>query len=119
RAAINYAAGERPLSVAVGDLNGDGIPDLAVANYGLSSGTVSALLGNGDGTFQAAQSYPTGRDSTGVAVADFSGDGIPDLAVVNNVGRTVRILLGNGDGTFQAAPNYGVGERPGVLSVGD
>jgi hypothetical protein len=70
--------GPSPASVAVADFNGDGIPDLAVANYGQASGTVSVLLGNGDGTFQAAQSYPTGASFAGVAVADFSGDGIPD-----------------------------------------
>jgi hypothetical protein len=54
---VTYAVGSSPRSVAVGDFNGDGIPDLAVTNYGDDS--VSILLGKGDGIFQAAQSYGT------------------------------------------------------------
>jgi len=71
----------------VADFNGDGIPDLAVAN--LASMTI--LLGNGDGTFNAAPSLPA---SGSVAVADFNGDGIPDLWISG------AVFLGNGDGTF-------------------
>ena len=61
--AQNFAAGLTPSSVAVGDLNGDGKPDLAVANNSRDSGTVSVLLGNGDGTFQAAQNFAVGADA--------------------------------------------------------
>src|SRR5205807_10403528 len=78
---VAYAA-----SVAVGDFNGDGKLDLAVANYGTPPdyvGTVSVLLGKGDGTFGAAQSYAVGRDPSSVAVGDFNGDGYLDLAVAN------------------------------------
>ena len=82
------AAGDWPNSIAVGDFNGDGIPDLAVANGPLtiSYGTVTILLGNGDGTFTAAAS-PGDRRPRIVAVGDFNGDGIPDLAVVNDYAR--------------------------------
>src|SRR5439155_1321285 len=80
--------GLRPRSVAVGDFNGDGKPDLAVANLGfdrfsLLSGNVSVVLGKGDGTFQAAVSYFAGSLPSSVAVGDFNGDGKPDLAVAN------------------------------------
>ena len=80
-------------SVAVADLNGDGHPDLVVANCqtlfnqsicddSFTSGSVSVLLGNGDGTFQAAVSYSLGGNgATSVAVADLNGDGHPDLVV--------------------------------------
>src|ERR1035437_8509611 len=67
------------LSVAVGDFNGDGKLDLAVDNAG-SPGTVSVLLGNGDGTFQAPINSPTGTSSRSLVVGDFNGDGKLDLA---------------------------------------
>jgi hypothetical protein len=82
--------------VAVGDFNGDGKADLAVANY--SDHSVSVLLGNGDGTFQTHVDYATGSGPDSVAVGDFNGDGKADLAVTNDY--AVSVLLGNGDGTF-------------------
>ena len=74
----DYATGSGPDSVAVGDFNLDGKPDLAVANQG--SNTVSVLLGNGDGTFAAKVDYATGSIAASVAVGDFNLDGKPDLA---------------------------------------
>jgi hypothetical protein len=65
--------------VAVADFNRDGILDLAVANYG--SGTVSILLGNGDGSFSTALNYLAGPGPSWVAVGDLNRDGLPDLAV--------------------------------------
>ena len=76
-----YAAGRSPSSVAVGDFDGDGDQDLAVAN--LSSDNVSVLLGNGDGSFQPAQDYAAGSYPTSVAVGDFDGDGDQDLVVTS------------------------------------
>src|SRR2546426_300976 len=78
-------------SVAVGDFNGDGHPDLAVPNAAqagpvLPSGTMSILLGNGDGSFQPAVSYSVGDAPNSVAVGDFNGDGKLDLAVANYFG---------------------------------
>ena len=62
---------------------------------------VSILLGRGDGTFRSPIIVPVGLGPLGVAVGDFNGDGIPDLAVTNGIEDTVSILLGNGDGTFR------------------
>jgi hypothetical protein len=122
-AAPNYSAGIVPGYVAVADFNRDGILDLAVTNYGgnggQKQGTLSILLGNGDGTFQAAVNYNTGLTPTSVVVGDFNGDGIPDLAVPNNWSATVGIFLGNGDGTFQAAVDYPCGQFPGPVVVAD
>ena len=73
---------------------------------------MSVLLGNGDGTFQAAVNYPAGLNPFSVAVGDFNGDGKPDLAVANYGSNTVSVLLGNGDGTFQAAMSYDSGSIP-------
>ncbi|HLJ93732.1 MAG TPA: VCBS repeat-containing protein, partial [Gemmataceae bacterium] len=119
--APQYAAGPHPRAVAVGDFNGDGIPDLAVANYGSfpnsSNGGVSILLGNADGSFQAAQSYRTGEPVVSVAVGDFNGDGKLDVVTA---GRTLSVLLGNGDGTFQAAQSFASGfVAVAALAAGD
>jgi hypothetical protein len=92
-------------SIAVADLNGDGIPDVVVTNAG-GADTVTVLLGNGDGTFQAGTSYPAGHQPASVAVGDFNGDGIPDLVVGNGFRYNVSVLLGNGDGSFQAPVSY-------------
>jgi Bacterial Ig-like domain (group 3)/FG-GAP-like repeat/FG-GAP repeat len=108
------SGGYEAQSVAVADVNGDGKPDLVVANVCADSnctsgGVVGVLLGNGDGTFQAAISYGSGGlVAESVAVADVSGDGKPDLVVANGDG-SVGVLMGNGDGSFQAAVSYGSG----------
>src|SRR2546423_809276 len=97
----DYSSGYGSASIAVGDLNGDGVPDLAVANSGAN--TVSVLLGNGDGTFQPAQTYAVDVGPAFVAIADFNRDGKPDLAIANTTAGTVAVLLGTGNGTFQGA----------------
>ena len=113
----NYSVGNSPLGVAAGDFNGDGVKDLAVVNT--ADQTVSILLGNGDGTFQAAVNYPCGATPAYVAVADFNGDGKLDLAISNGASQTVSILLGNGDGTFQAPVSYPSGANLDFMLVGD
>src|SRR5215467_9061429 len=118
-----FGAGPDPVSVAVGDFNGDGLQDLAVANHEAYEGPdgVSVLLGNGDGTFQTARSLGAGSSPSSIAVGDFNRDGIQDLAVANNGfgSNNVSVLLGNGDGTFQAAVNFGAGNNPFYIAVGD
>ena len=99
-----------------GDFNGDGRPDLAVANYG--DNDVSVLLGNGDGTFQNQVTYAVGS-SPALVTGDFNGDGRTDLAVANQDSNDVSVLLGNGDGTFQNQVTYAVGSAPYALVAGD
>jgi hypothetical protein len=115
--APTYAAGTKPCSIAVADLNGDLRLDLAVADSG--SNSVSILLGNGDGTFQAPVSYAAGSAPSSVAIGDFNNDGKLDLAVANAGSNNVSVLLGNGDGTFQAAVSYNAGTQPSAGAVGD
>ncbi len=126
------SGGLQPNASAVGDVNGDGIPDLLVINECASNsscgGSVGVLLGNGDGTFQAAVVYATsGADSTSIAVADVNGDGHLDILVANQCASgsncnssSVDVLLGNGDGTFQAAVPYAdTGTDPYSVAVAD
>ena len=97
-ARVDYVTNTQPVAVAVGDLDGDAKPDLAVADTGANR--VSVLLGNGDGTFQAKVDYATGTSPRSVAVGDLNADGKPDLALANNMSSTVSVLIGNGNGTF-------------------
>jgi hypothetical protein len=138
QAPVSYSSGGvYATSVAIADLNGDGRPDLVVANecqvldpsggvcWGYALGEVSVLLGNGDGTFQAPVSYSSNAyQAFSVAIADLNGDGHPDLAVANAcqsesncVTGIVGVLLGNGDGTFQPAVNYNTGGGNAAFSV--
>ncbi len=111
-------------SLAAGDFNGDGKMDLAVGTSPFSSGQLTIYLGNGDGTFQALATYTVGQDSSqgpgSIVVADFNGDGKPDLATSNGWGsNSVSILLGNGDGTFQTQVQYPTGSEPYALATAD
>jgi hypothetical protein len=117
---VSYASGAA-YTVAVGDFNGDGIPDLAVANNNgsASPGSVSVLLGNGDGSFKAPVAYAAGSEAMSLAVGDLNGDGILDLVVVNHNSGTVSVFLGNGDGTFQSQVTYTTGSGPMSAAVGD
>src|SRR5712691_5002071 len=115
---IYFASGGGfPWYIAEGDFNGDGKPDLVITNYGDNS--VSVLLGNGDGTFQAPRTFLVGIHPGLVAVGDFNGDGKPDLVVSNVDSNTVSVLLGNGDGTFLPAVSFPVGPNPWYFAVGD
>jgi hypothetical protein len=119
------AVGNAPYSFAIGDFNGDGILDMAVANCGncsyfsYNSNTVTVLLGNGDGTFTTKSTLTVGTAPEFVAIGDFNGDGIPDLAVTNGSDNTITVLLGNGDGTFTTKSTLTVGAAPRFLVVSD
>ena len=116
-AKTDFGTGARSRSVAVGDFNGDGKLDLAVANA--RSNTVSILLGTGTGSFGAKTDFGTGSGPASVAVGDFNGDGNLDLAVANFVDDTVSILLGTGTGSFGAKTDFGTGSLPLSVAVGD
>ena len=94
-----------PYSVALGDLNGDGKQDLAVASNGCNgTGNTSILLGDGAGNFGGPITFATGNSSRSVAVGDFNGDGMQDLAVANESSHNVSILLRSCAPTPTATP---------------
>jgi hypothetical protein len=131
--AVSYAVESSPQGITVGDLNGDGHPDVVAANQcGVDptcrQGTISVLLGNGDGTFQKELSFNGGLSPLSVTVADFNGDGHLDVAVADACGTdpkcvsngSVGVLLGNGDGTLQPLVSYPATAGATVrLTVGD
>ena len=104
-------------SMAVGDFNGDGQPDVAVTNSGTNG--VNVFLNNGGGLSAVSAIPPTGTGPTSIAAADFNGDGKLDLAVANYGSNNVTILLGNGDGTFTAAASPATGTAPNSVAVAD
>ena len=103
---VNYTVGSHPYSCALGDLNGDGKQDIAVANN--SSKNISVLAGNGDGTFGTKTDYDVGLSAYGVAITDLNGDSKLDIvaAATFSLSSNVSVLLGNGDGTFQSRVDY-------------
>jgi len=117
------ALGPSPRSIAVGDFNGDGKPDLAVVitNFFSFDNFVSVLLNNGSGGFNLAGTYPAGSFPRAVAVGDFNGDGKLDLAVTDTADNkhSVGVLLGNGSGGFGALTSFAVGALPYSISAGD
>ncbi len=113
----DYTGASAPSGVAVGDMNGDGKADIAVANY--SSTSVSVFINTGTGTFRAKVDYTTGTNPQGVAIGDVNGDGKADLAVTNNGSTSVSIFLNKGDGTFTAKVDYTTGTNPYGVIIGD
>jgi hypothetical protein len=109
--------GSEPYAVTVGDLNGDGIPDVVTTDVALDM--VDVFLGKSDGTFQSPVGYPTGSSPNSVAIGDFNRDGKLDLAVSNGLDSTVSIFLGNGDGTFQSKHDYSAGRTTLSLVTAD
>jgi Bacterial Ig-like domain (group 3)/FG-GAP-like repeat len=116
RPAVTYdAGGEFSTSVAVGDVNGDGKPDLVAGNYCanpncVGNSVVGVLLGNGDGTFQPPGVFDAGGTlTTSLALADINGDGKLDILVPSFAGLTAgttSLLMSNGDGTFQSPSTF-------------
>lgn len=119
----SFPTADLPAAVVVGDFNGDGKLDLAVACntliLGIATPNVSILLGNGDGSFQTAQTFRANVTPGSLAAGDFNGDGKLDLAVANGASNDVSILMGKGDGTFQAPVNIPVGLNPGTIVAAD
>lgn len=114
-AAVSYATGPDPESVAIADLNGDGKPDLAVAD---SSG-ISVLLQDAAGKFLPKTTIATGSGCASVAIADLDGDGAPDLLATDAVSVLALLQIPGGGGSFAAPVRYAAGQQPLYAVAGD
>jgi hypothetical protein len=119
---VDYPIGNSPYTFIAADLRKGKRIDLITLNMPNGTdepGTISVLLGNGDGTFAPHVDYDVGDYPTGVVAGDFNDDGKIDLAVSNNFDNTISILYGNGDGTFQAQVVVDVASGPMSIATGD
>jgi FG-GAP-like repeat len=107
-----------PMSIAVGDVSGDGKPDIATAN---ATDDISILLGNGSGGFALSPSgpIPTGSFPRSLAIADLDGANALDLVVANRDSHSVMVLLSNGSGGFVAAPGSPIALRASSIGATD
>jgi FG-GAP-like repeat/Bacterial Ig-like domain (group 3)/FG-GAP repeat len=116
--AATYNVGKQPYQVAIGDVNGDGYPDLAVTDYGAN--TVTILMGSKTGTFTvSAATLATCANPYGVAIGDFAHNGYPSVAVTCYTAAQVEVFPNNGNGTFGTPAILTTNVNPASLVVGD
>ena len=116
----SYDVGSNPNGALTADLTGNGLMDIITANY--TQNTITVLLNNGNGTFQAAQTYyVAGTSDVRLAVGDVNGDGIQDIVTADSNGGAgdISVLLGNGNGTFKAATSFSSGNNSNFVSLAD
>ena len=126
---VAYTVGRKPTAVAVGQINTNTNTNLGFVVTNFDDNTYSVFTGNGDGTFAQVKGSPfalpnvvanSEQGPVAVTLADFNGDGIPDLAIVNQTSHTVSVLKGNGNGTFTEFPKspITVGTSPVAIASG-
>jgi hypothetical protein len=111
-----------PNGLVAKDVNGDGKPDLVIAGGGAGNmNNVGLLLGNGDGTFQAQQTFTAGMNPAGVWVGDINGDGLPDAIVGNQGSNNLTYLQGMGAQGFAAGVTVEMlaNSGPQIVAVAD
>ena len=126
---VDFITGTQPISIAVGDLDGDGKPDLAVANYGSSAVSVfrnTSSSGNlSTGSFAVKQDFAAGIGPLSVMIGDLDGDGKPDLAVTNSGNDNISVFRNTSAsgsitiGSFAPKVDFTTGSNPYSLAIGD
>jgi hypothetical protein len=120
--ATEYATGFNTNGVAIGDLDADGTPDIAVVSYGhndSNDGSVSVLLNRGGGLFQAAVDYPVFGMPRAIALGDVTGDGRADLIVPDPSRGAITLFRNDGRAGFSASMNFATGRFPSDVALGD
>jgi len=123
---VDFATGTMPFGVALGDLDGDGKPDLTVANSGVNTVSVFKNISSvGSITFNPKVDFATGSNPFGVAIGDLDGDGKPELTVTNSSSNTVSVFKNiSTAGTINASSfstkvDFAVGGSPWGIVIGD
>jgi hypothetical protein len=115
---LKYPVGGQPLSVALGDLDENGYPDIVTANN--DSDDISILLGQSDGIFADHVEYAVGENPRSIVLGDLNGDGNLDIVTANNSNKCdISILTGNGNGIFSAQTGYSISHTPIAVVLGD
>jgi hypothetical protein len=117
-----------PVAMVAGDFNGDGFLDVALANAPpppdppfntYDQGTVSVMLGHGDGTLGPQMHFAAGTYPVAIATGDLNGDGILDLVAASDRANHVSVFVGHGDGSFAAPVAYATAASPKSLTIAD
>lgn len=123
---VDVATGNQPSSVSIGDVDGDGKPDIIITNYGVGDNSVSVLHNSsvkGSTFFSAKVDFSTGNQPTSVQISDIDGDGKPDLVINNFNSKTISVLKNNytsiGNISFTTKMDWATGNAPYSLSIGD
>ena len=125
-AKVDFSAGSSPYSVSIGDLDGDGKPDLAVASNGDNTASVYQNTSTSGGvSFAAKVDFSAGSGPVSISIGDIDGDGKPDLAVANNSGNNASVFRNTSTpgiintGSFAARVDFAAGGAPQIISIGD
>ncbi len=113
----DQAAGSEPQDVVLGDFNGDGRQDVAIANA--TDNDIAVLYGQSDGSFSGRVDYAVGLSPIGIAAAHLDDDAYLDLATVNSNTDSVTVWYGQADGTFSGREDYATGSGPEGIATGD